>query len=340
MHAKLYFDGVSNGELSYADMFDDIVAVLCGETDINNLAAATLGAEGHLVSSVAAGWRLESRDETTTNGHIFYILSSLVSGATTKRKYVLFRLNTSTGEYRVIFSDAITTTYSLRNTKNDYEIAYYHFDSNQLFINNSKAFYFYISANSQCIGLMTSHSSSMSALRLFEFEWNPNLKRVPLPDEDWCPMCGYVTTSAIKSTSYNLATTPLPNPWTDADIHMNSIGTSNSDIDYAGQYGVSAYIGLNVPWANGNLAKAAITQADESVPYIFHKPIVGSGRVVAGKMHSNVPWYRIDDDGAPSNTPGDEVTISPQGGGSSRTFIVWASAWGTTTSAPLYVEKI
>jgi hypothetical protein len=338
MHAKLYFDGVSNGTLSYADMFDDIVAVLCGETDVNNLTVASLGAEGHIVSSVAAGWTLESRDDTHSNGSIYYTLSSLNSGATTKRKYVLFRLTLSTGAYTVAISDAVSTTYSLLNTKNNYEVQYYMSSSSGLNLKNDTAFYFYISANAQCLGLMSAHQSNAYSLRLFEFEWNQNLKRVPSPDEDWCPLCGYIASASFGSPSYPSAALPLPNPWTDDDVFMNTF--AGSSIDNTGNYGIKATIGANFAWVDGDLSQAAIEQNDESTPYVFHKPWVGSGRVIAGKMHSNVPWYRIDDNGAPSNTPGDEVTITPIGGGSSRTFVVWSSTWGTSTSSPLYVEKI
>lgn len=341
MHAKILFDGVTGGSLSYTDIFDDMIDVICGETDYANLAAGEQGAEGSISSTVAAGWTLVSRDDTTTSGQIYYILSAPVAGASTKLKYVLFRCNTSTGQFYWIYADAIasggTSTTELHHTKSSEDVSYSQGGSNYVY--NSVSYYLYLSVTPQCIGIMVGYSSAYSTF-MFEYDYDQtNFLRTIGKDEDFCPICSYDGTGIVSHPSVFL---PIPSPISDDPdeyfvVRANSDGLVDGGRTSGGD--LRGYIGILDMWT-GYLAPAQVLQNDDTEPYAFYKPWAGSGRVILGPMHSNVPWYRVDSSGSPSIVPGDEVSITPIGGGPARTFVVWAHQWGATTSIPLYVEKI
>lgn len=334
MHAKLFFDGVTGGALSYANMFDDIIDVICGETNFANLSVATQDTEGHIVSTVAAGWTLVSRDDTSYPGYIYYILSAPVAGATTKLKYMLYRCDTSNGQFYWSYGDALngSSTTTLLHTKSS-DIATH--ISNQAALNtiiNSQAYYVYLSVSPRNIGIMVGYSSYGTSFSA-EITWQQSaFLRTISQDEDFCPMVHYDSTGSRSDNQ------PLPHPWTDdpdAYMEVTSSGgvnsTSDSNIDFV--------LGGGRSWFD-DLGDAQVAQDDLSTPYVFHKPWAKCGNVIVGKMHADVPWYRLDNTNAPSTAQGDEVTITPIGGGPARTFIVWATEWGSSTGSPLYVEKI
>lgn len=334
MHAKIFFDGVTGGALSYADMFDDIMDLICGETSFSNLRVGTEDTEGHIVSTVAAGWTLVSRDDTSAPGYIYYILSAPVAGASTKLKYMLYRCNVSNGEFYWASADARdgSSTTTLLNTENA-DVVGYNESSASNYIINSQAYYIYLSISPRNIGIMVGYSTYSSQLSS-EYEWQQSaFLRTISKDEDFCPMVHY-DGSAPRSDSLQ----PLPHPWSDDPSRymevLSSDGVNDTDSSQ-----VTYILGGGASWFS-DLGDAQVVQNDASSPYVFHKPWACCGRIILGKMCADVPWYRLDNTNAPSSAPGDEVTITPVGGGAARTFVVWATAWGSSTTVPLYVEKI
>lgn len=339
MHAKLFFNGTPGSPISYTDMFDDMIDVICGETDFANLSVASAGSGGHIVSSVAAGWTLKSRDDTTTSGVIYYIVSAPVSGASTKLKYVLFRCNTSTGQFYWTWADAVNnggaSTVALYHTKSAHVFTSTNGSNNYIY--NNASHYLYLSVTPQCIGIFPGYSSA-TATFIFEYEYDQgNFRRTIGKDEDFCPICSYKGTAFATSGAGPAGQPPIPSPYTD-DTSAYFIANPTDGEEYSNG-NIKAFLSVNGWWTT-DLLPIAPSQNDASTPYVFHRPWVGSGKVVLGYMHSNVPWYRVDSQGIPSNVQGDEVSITPTGGGSARVFTVWSTQWGTSTTTPLYVEKI
>ena len=341
MYAKLYFDGVSNGALSYEDMMDDIVAVLTGETDFNNLKVATAGESGEIVSTVAPGWTLESKDSTSESGYVHYILSSVPTGATTKRQYLQMALRLSNGDVAWLASSAVSPTnptWRLYNTLMDGEMgrpSLYSYNEEE--ISNSTGYYIYLSAFSYGVMLMQGRGSQ-DTLSAWERTRNLDIA-TDTADSDYCAMYVFLGTRAVY---YNNSSTSIsshivvPDPFSEG--YRIAYGTGDQSI-VTDMNGVTAMF-AGEGWLTGRdtpgYASRTNDNGDEEL--IFTKPRAVSGKVELGEMHPDLPWFTIDDNGAPSNVPGQEVVVE-RAGEPTRTYVVFSSEWSVSTTTPLYIEK-
>jgi hypothetical protein len=336
MFAQVYFDGVTSGALSYEDMMDDIVALMTGETDVNNLSVATLGDSGHINTTLPAGWALESKDSTTTAGYIYYILSALVEGSSTRKKFIMIYLQLSNGRYYFSSGDAVSTaspTTRLYFTLTE-KVVPPITNSGDQYLSQTSAYYVYLQCQREGYMMMFGEGARYT-FSSFERERNSDYPG-DLPDSDMPCMALFRGPANTFNNYHN--NYPVPNPYTDDPDSFLTVYSSGEFTTGSPTIGlVSAYHNWFV--SNGAAPALRVEQSDGSTPMIFTQPLMVSGRVILGKLLPNFKVYRYQPDNTISNIPGQEVVLQDSGGETLGVYCVFAPQWGVTTATPFLVEK-
>lgn len=337
MFARIFFDGVSNGDLDPVSVADDIYEVLTGETDFNNLTVGEPSDFGEIISTDPSGWEKVSRDDTSESDYVFYIMRSLCGGSATRYKYVIMVLRKSQGTLSWAAADAVSPTNP--TTRLYHTLSSQEFDAKQSNNNNyqtfsiTAAYYFYIAANDSFIFLIPGHGTRNAVFipertRMSNVSWDT-------PDSDFCPSYVYGSSNCSayypNQYSYNM---PIPDPYTDV-VGSYRLSASSDALEYTGENGIGLRVGYKT-WYALKLGNARLTLTDGSTPLSTVRGKMVSGIIELSLLRQNVYVYPIDPDGAPTDIPGQKFTEVTDG--VSTDYICLAFQWGTTTSYPIYIK--